>query len=117
MKNTILIKLAVVVSVCCASQAFGWHFNVTNWAAQPAIVRGEYGGWCRKDADQRLAPGETRTFNAKECLLTRITGHGPYGHVSPYTSSGQRTYKQFYIIGPVGNANGGHGTLLVGRIE
>ena len=108
MKNIILLKLAVVTSLCVASQAFGWTWRLHNASSQPVVIRGEYSG-CKDDADQQVAPGETKTFNAKDCLMTAITGYGSYGYVVPYRSSGQRTYDEFYVIGPIG------GHLLVGR--
>ena len=94
MKNILLLKLAVVTGLCSASQAFGLTWTATNFSTKPVEIQGEY-ALCRKDALQRIAPGETKTFDGQKCALTAITGHGPYGPVSPYKG---RINNQFYIV-------------------
>lgn len=107
MKNVILLKLAVLVSLCFASQTFGWHFGVTNWSDSLQDVEARYSG-CRKDRTV-IGIGSRANFNAKECLLTEIALHNTTQ--APYTSSGQRTYTEFHIIGPI------DGVYRVGRLE
>lgn len=97
--NKIVLWGLAVIGLSAVNQTFSWTWNLANWSSQHIIARGEYLSWlCKNDADQGLHPGETKTFNAKECLMTAITGHGPYGYIKPYKSSGQRTYNGFYVL-------------------
>lgn len=107
MKNITFLKLAVLVSLCAASQAFGWTFGVTNWSNSPQDVEARYPG-CRSDRTW-IGIGSRANFDAYQCLLTEIALHNT--SQVPYTSSGQRTYTEFYIIGPI------DGIYRVGRLE
>lgn len=107
MKNGILLKLAFLISFFAANQAFGWTFGVTNWSNAPQDVEARYPG-CRNDRTW-IGIGHRANFDAKGCLLTEIALHSQ--SQVPYTSSGQSTYKEFYIIGPI------DGIYRVGRIE
>ncbi len=101
------LKIAGIISICIANQAFSWHYNVTNLTDAPQWVEGKYPG-CRNDKFL-LGTDRTQSVDAKECLLTEIMVHDH--RQVPYRSSGQRYYKDFYIIGPV------EGEYLTGRFE
>lgn len=104
-----------LLALCTVSMAFSWTFKVTNLTPIPQSLRATYAGafWmfgkCVSCCDDNVVipAGGTVTIDAKQCLLTGL--HVPNG--SPYTSSGQRVYTQFYITGPV------NGAYRVGRIE
>lgn len=113
MKNKILLKFAILASVFVASQAFGWHFTVTN------LTNTRIGGVARYASNScnedhfNLAPinqvGSTTKINAKGCLLSEIALNDiPQ---QPYTSYGRRDEAAFYIVGPIENE------YRVGRFE
>ena len=107
MKRGVLLKLAGILSICLVNQAFSWHFTVTNRTNILHWVECVYPG-CRNNKFY-IEPGETIDVDAYECLLTEIMVHN---HPQiPYTSSGQRWYKSFQIIGPI------NGFYHVGRFE
>lgn len=92
---------------------FPWTFTVTNLTLETRPLRATYAGegWafgkcfsCCED-NVSIRAGETVTINAYGCLLTGL--HTPNG--SSYTSSGQRSYDKFYIIGPI------DGSYRIGR--
>lgn len=115
MKKKVSYGCLSLLALCTVSMAFSWSFKVINLTSTPHSLRATYAGqaWafgkCWSCCDDNVvvpANGQVE-INAYECLLTGL--HIPNG--SPYTSSGQRVYNTFYIIGPV------NGTYRVGRIE
>lgn len=110
MNRATLLRLAVFVCLCAASQAFAWEFTVTNWSNAVQDVEARYsGGTCRADRTL-IGIGHTATFDAKACLLSEITLHAPATAV-PYKGPVHGIYTQFYIIGPI------DGIYRVGRLE
>lgn len=110
-----MLSLMALIVLLSANAAFGWTFDVTNLTETARSTGATYAGsaWafgkCFSCCDDNvtIAPGGTVNFDAKGCLLTSISTPGG----TPYTSSGQMVYKQFYIIGPI------DGSYKVGRIE
>lgn len=111
-----LYGLMSLLALCTVSMSFSWSFRVTNLTSQDRPLRAVYSGKlamfgkclsCCEDNVVVPANGGHVDINAYECLLTGL--YTPYG--SPYTSMGQRHFKEFYIIGPV------NGAYRVGRIE
>lgn len=113
MKNP-LYACAFLLILCSMRTTFGWTLYVTNWVNRVVNIHTSWAGsgWafgkCFSCCDDRatLQPGQRIAINAGECLLTELRVDGG----TPYKSSGQRAYNEFYIIGPV------HGQLYAGRI-
>lgn len=100
------LKIAGIISICIANQAFSWHFNVTNLTDIPQDVEAKYPG-CRNDRFT-LGTDSTKSVDAYECILGGIMVHNR--RQLPY-SGPTRVHPEFYIIGPV------EGEYLTGRFE
>lgn len=128
--NKHILRLAGLLGVLAFNGAFAWTAYITNKTPFQASVTVKWMA-CSQDF-LTLNPGERRGVDAKGCLMTEIsadvmqTASAKIGgvlykaeytggkdiasvgivHASPYTSSGQRAYSEFSIIGP--NADGSY---------
>lgn len=114
MMKRFLYACALILGLGTVLPALGWTLYVTNWANKAVNIHTSWAGagWafgkCFSCCDDHatLQPGQRIAINAGECLLTELRVDGG----TSYTSSGQRYFNEFHIIGPV------HTTLLAGRI-
>lgn len=98
--NKIILLGFAVIGLSAVNQAFSWTFNLANWSGKELWALSRY-AVCRDDVHPRnLKPGDTVTFDAKECLLTGIDIKEASTNKpgKSYTSSGQRKYNGFYVI-------------------
>lgn len=102
--NKIILLSFAIFSLCAVNQAFSWTFNLVNWTDKELWALSRYAA-CSDDKHPRhMNPGETITFDAKQCLLKGIDIKEGYTNKpgKSYTSSGQRKYNDFYVL----NLNG-----------
>lgn len=106
MKNVMLLKLSVLMSLFVAHQAFGWQWSLTNWAKKDLWTWGTYPG-CRDDHPIRVAAnGGVQHLNAHECLLSSVQGKEAFTDIPaiPHIlKPAQRIIKSFHAIGPINN--------------
>lgn len=110
-----LYACSLVLSLCSVLPTFGWTLYVTNWVNKAVNIHTSWAGagWafgkCFSCCDDHatLQPGQRIAINAGACLLTELRVDGG----TPYTSSGQRTYNELFILGPA------HGQLRAGRTD